>query len=84
MGTSIGTEQDLRGSQKNRITAIDSRTLSPPPQSTFIRENSMGTEQPVAVQRSRLYYSQAYGPQEQGVTVFYNQLSPGQIHRKSI
>lgn len=44
----------------------------------------MGTEQPVVVQRSRLYYSQAYGPQEQGVTVFYNQLSPGQIHRKSI
>jgi len=74
----------LKGSQKNRITAIDSRTLSPPPQSTFVREGSLGNEQPIVVQRSRLYYSQAYGPQDQGVTVFYNQLSPGQIHRKSI
>lgn len=35
-------------------------------------------------QRSRLHYSQAYGQREQGLTVFYNQLSPGQIHRKPV
>ena len=80
-GPTIGNEQDLlRGSGKNRITQLDSRTLSPPPQSTILREG----EQAVINQSRRLYYSQAYGPQEQGVTVFYNQLSPGQIHKKSL
>lgn len=44
----------------------------------------MREEQTVVNQSRRLYYSQAYGPQEQGVTVFYNQLSPGQIHKKSL
>lgn len=37
------TEQELRRSGKNRITALESRTLSPPPQSTFIREQSLAT-----------------------------------------
>lgn len=83
-GVSNVTEQDLRGSGKNRITALESRTLSPPPQSTFIREQSLGAYDANGSQRNRLYYSQAYGTQEQGVTVFYNQLSPGQIHRKSL
>jgi hypothetical protein len=35
-------------------------------------------------QQNKLFYSQSYGKQDQGLTVYYNELSPGQIHKKSI
>jgi hypothetical protein len=54
----------------------DSRAISPPP-AQFINASKTSNGQ-----NSKLYYSQNYGQQEQGLTVFYNELSPGQIHRK--
>lgn len=58
--------------------------LSVSPQPAIIRQANLNIEQSGHQQQNSVFYSQTHGVQEQGVSVFYNELSPGQIHRKSI
>lgn len=80
--TSFATETETKSSVLNRINTqqTESRALSPP-----IPSHLNGSISKVATTSpNRLFYSQVYGKQEQGLTVFYNELSPGQINRKPI
>jgi hypothetical protein len=67
---------------KANTQSSDSRAFSPRANIALITNSKSSNGNGAA--NGKLYYSQLYGKQEQGLTVYYNELSPGQIHRKPI